>query len=254
MRSVDKMFWQSGINDIKRGYCYDEKEDEYICLICGKCYTKGIIYPFEGKLYEAEKAVKKHIKDEHGSTFDYLVNMSKKYTGLTNVQKELLTCFFEGLSDKEIVGKHGSGSTSTIRNHRFRLKEKEKQAKVFLAIMDLLREKDKNETEFISIHKGAKMVDERYAITKKEKKKVLKNYFEDEKKQTLKTIPSKEKKKIIVLQHIIKHFDRNRRYTEKEVNEILISFYEDYVTLRRYLIEYGFMERNKDCKYYWVKI
>ncbi|RIJ63707.1 DUF2087 domain-containing protein [Rummeliibacillus sp. POC4] len=27
----------------------------------------------------------------------------------------------------------------------------------------------------------------------------------------------------------------------------------DYVSLRRYLIEYGFMERTDDCSIYWVK-
>ncbi|WP_081793756.1 DUF2087 domain-containing protein [Paenibacillus darwinianus] len=35
-------------------------------------------------------------------------------------------------------------------------------------------------------------------------------------------------------------FKLRRRYTEKEVNELLKRVYaKDYVTLRRYLIEYG---------------
>ena len=44
------------------------------------------------------------------------------------------------------------------------------------------------------------------------------------------------------------------RYTpEKEVNEILKTVYTDYVMLRRYLIELGYMDRNKDGSTYWLK-
>ena len=69
----------------------------------------------------------------------------------------------------------------------------------------------------------------------------------------LSTFPSKEKRKIIVLQHILTRFDRNKKYSEKEINEVLKSIYQDFATIRRYLIEYGFMERSKDCMEYWVK-
>ncbi|MEG2739993.1 DUF2087 domain-containing protein, partial [Clostridium sp.] len=29
--------------------------------------------------------------------------------------------------------------------------------------------------------------------------------------------------------------------------------YEDYATIRRALVEYGFMKRSNDCSSYWVK-
>jgi len=59
--------------------------------------------------------------------------------------------------------------------------------------------------------------------------------------------PAKAKKKIIVLQKIADHV-----YTEKEINAILKSIYEfDYATLRRELIDYGFMKRSNDCTKYW---
>lgn len=38
-----------------------------------------------------------------------------------------------------------------------------------------------------------------------------------------------------------------------EVNEILKAIYSDFAILRRYLIDYGFMERSRDCTKYWVK-
>lgn len=107
--------------------------------------------------------------------------------------------------------------------------------------------------EFVPIHKGAKMVDDRYAITVEEREKVLNTYFKQGIDGPLESFPSKEKRKIIVLQQIMNRFDRSKKYTEKEVNEILKQIYADYVTIRRYLIEYGFMDRNKDCTEYWVK-
>lgn len=69
----------------------------------------------------------------------------------------------------------------------------------------------------------------------------------------IKTYPAKEKKKIIVLSEVIKNFVKGRQYTEKELNRILERIYEDFATIRRALIEYGFIERSNDCTTYWVK-
>lgn len=43
----------------------------------------------------------------------------------------------EGISDKEMAKSLGV-APSTIRNHRYKLREKEKQARLFLTMMDLL--------------------------------------------------------------------------------------------------------------------
>ena len=69
----------------------------------------------------------------------------------------------------------------------------------------------------------------------------------------IKTYPSKEKKKIIILGEVTKNFVKGRKYTEKDINKVLKRVYEDYVTIRRALIEYGFIERSNDCSVYWVK-
>jgi hypothetical protein len=244
---LEKLFWESSVEEIVKGYRYSAETEEYICIVCGETFLKGVIYP-EGKvLLEAERAVKNHISEKHSSIFDYLINMDKKYTGLTDHQKKLLNYFRAGTSDKDIVEAEGEGSTSTIRNHRFKLKEREKQAKIFLAIMQSMSMK----SSLIDIHRGATMVDERYATTEEEREKILKSYF---KGNRLSTFPSSEKKKIVVLQHIMKNFNVNNKYMEKEVNEVLKNIYEDFVTIRRYLIEYGFMDRTKDCSLYWVKL
>ncbi|MFC4323009.1 DUF2087 domain-containing protein [Litchfieldia salsa] len=251
--SNDERFWNATVEELSNGYI--QSDDEYVCLLCSESFVDGIIYPMDGTLYEAKKAVAIHIKEAHESVFDFLLNMDKRYTGLSDHQKELLHFFNNGLSDKEIVKELNGGSPSTVRNHRFKLKEKEKQAKVFLAVMNLLNKKGDKQTEdhFVKFHKGAKMVDERYATTEEEKRKVLLTYFKQGEDGKLDTFPSKEKRKLIVLQNIVKRFDHSKKYSEKEVNEILKTIYSDFATIRRYLIEYGFMERSKDCAEYWLK-
>ena len=46
--------------------------------------------------------------------------------------------------------------------------------------------------------------------------------------------------------------DPKKKYTEKELNTILVESFDDYVTIRRYLIEYGFLDRKKDGSRYWI--
>lgn len=248
---ISKLFWDSSIEDICKGYIYDKTSEKYICLICGADFSKGIIYKEDEIFMDAEMAVKVHIGKAHGSVFEYLLALDKKYTGISDVQSKLLEYFYRGHSDKEIVKMEGEGSESTIRNHRFKLKEKEKQAKTFLAMMTLLSKNDNNDNnkKLVEIHRRATMVDERYAITEQEKENIIKNYIKNDK---IINIPRAEKKKIIILQYLLQKFQRNKRYTEKEVNEVIKSMHEDFATLRRYLIEYGFMARENNGSIYWV--
>lgn len=255
MGEISELFWDATVEEIKQGYVYDSESEEYICLICGQRFAKGVVYPAGDVLYQAEKYIQVHIAQEHASVFNFLLNLNKKYTGLTDLQKNLLNYFYQGLSDKEIVQETGGGSTSTIRNHRFTLREKMKQAKVFLAIMELLENSSAEEREaFIPIHRTATMVDERYAITESEYDKILQKYFKEGLEGPLSEFPGKEKRKIAILIHISKMFELGRQYTEKDVNTILKKIFDDYVTLRRYLIEYGFMDRNADGSAYWLKV
>ena len=177
MSGISEKFWDASIEELKKGYVFDGEKEEYICLACGETFIKGVIYQDNQVLYEAEKFVRLHIQNEHTSMFDYLLNMDKKFTGLTDLQKKMVQFFHMGLNDKEIVKELDGGSTSTIRNHRFTLREKMKQAKVFLALMELSEEKSKVQTKFVPIHRTATMVDDRYNITEEENDEVLKAHF-----------------------------------------------------------------------------
>jgi len=247
----EDVFSNASLEELKKGY--KEETDAFVCLLCGEVIEKGIIYPYQEMLYEAERYMKLHIERNHQSVFAYLIGLDKKITGLTEHQSNLLGLFYQGKSDVEVQKELEIGSASTIRHHRFVLKEKERQAKTFLALMELLKEKDNHAPSFIPVHKTAKMVDDRYNITEEEQEKTVRKYFEDQQEAKLKKFPLKEKQRLIILREIIKHIDNDKTYSEKALNDILKPIYEDYVLIRRLLIEYGFIDRKDDGSEYWVK-
>lgn len=72
--------------------------------------------------------------------------------------------------------------------------------------------------------------------------RVMRHFFKDGK---LVTIPAARKQRVIVLQYLLEQFDPQRLYPEREVNELLESYNEDYATLRRELVDYGYLVREK---------
>jgi hypothetical protein len=248
---------QISLDDVKNGYAYNADSKAYTCLTCGKEFETGEMFPFDDRFYDAPKAIQLHVEGEHGNILDILTSFDKKYTGITENQKELLSMIHNGLSDKEMAKKNGV-SPATIRHQRFIFREKAKQAKLYLAIFELAetaasQRKGKGpEEELIHVHSGAKMVDDRYLITKSEEEKILASSFESLQPLKLKVFSPKEKKKIVILRRIALQFEKGRKYSEKDVNVILKEIFEDYATIRRYLIEYGFMARTNDCKEYWL--
>ena len=73
-----------------------------------------------------------------------------------------------------------------------------------------------------------------------ERTKVLRDFFDGAR---LKQIPAQRKKRVVVLQHLLTRFDPNRDYSERDVSDILKVAHEDFATLRRELVDYGFMTR-----------
>jgi hypothetical protein len=65
----------------------------------------------------------------------------------------------------------------------------------------------------------------------------------------LRTIPTKQSKLLVVLDHLAQAFEPGRTYPEAEVNEVLQRSHPDYAALRRYLVENGFMTREDNV--YW---
>lgn len=91
-------------------------------------------------------------------------------------------------------------------------------------------------------------------ITPEEEEKIIKSMFSSLEPLKLKVLTSKAKKKEVVIKKIASQFEKGKTYTEMEVNGILKPIYpDDYSTLRRNLIELGYMERKSDGSAYWLK-
>ncbi|MEC2345644.1 DUF2087 domain-containing protein [Paenibacillus barengoltzii] len=63
---------------------------------------------------------------------------------------------------------------------------------------------------------------------------------------TLKHLPAQRKKKLIVLERLVKGLEPHRKYSEKEINEYIRQYHEDYATIRREFIMNHFMYREND--------
>jgi DNA-binding transcriptional ArsR family regulator len=77
-------------------------------------------------------------------------------------------------------------------------------------------------------------------------KKVLDVFVEGE---AIQAMPTGYKKRLVVLKWLADHFEQDRRYTEREVNEIIEHHHEDYCMLRREMVDGGLMNRENGV--YW---
>ncbi len=80
-------------------------------------------------------------------------------------------------------------------------------------------------------------------------RKVLHSFIDENGRIT--AFPSQEKKLLVILGHVVKAFDMNKRYSEKQVNAILANYNEDTAFLRRNLVGYRFMDREGGGGDYW---
>jgi|SRR5215207_2030270 len=71
---------------------------------------------------------------------------------------------------------------------------------------------------------------------------VLRAFFDGPR---LRQIPAARKKRVIVLSRLLERFAPDRAYREAEVNELLREAHDDVATLRRELVDYGFMVRDR---------
>ncbi len=74
-----------------------------------------------------------------------------------------------------------------------------------------------------------------------DERQVLERYFSG---RVLNEIPVQRARRVVVLQRLALEFDIGRHYLEREVNEILGAFHPDWSTLRRGLVDEGFLDRE----------
>jgi hypothetical protein len=79
-----------------------------------------------------------------------------------------------------------------------------------------------------------------------DEEQVLRTFFRNGR---LTEIPIKRGKRRIVLERVALEFEPGERYDEKHVNVIVGRFFNDNAALRRYLVDEGFLAREKGI--YW---
>lgn len=75
---------------------------------------------------------------------------------------------------------------------------------------------------------------------------VLERWFEG---RHLARLPTDRRQRRVVLERLALEFEPGRRYPETEVNSILGQFHDDWSTLRRALVDHGFLDRANNQ--YW---
>lgn len=64
-------------------------------------------------------------------------------------------------------------------------------------------------------------------------------------------IQAKRRARVVMLLELLQHFEAGRRYSEREVGDIIAPIHEDVASLRRELVDYRYLRRENGV--YWVK-
>lgn len=250
MKKSNALLLQATVDELRSGVIHDAKAGEHRCLFCDAVYEDGCVYPDGARFFEASRAAREHVAHAHGGAGQALLDLGKGYAGMTDIQQRLVQLSLRGYTDDDI-GREMGIAASTVRNHRFKLRERVAQARVFLAVMDIMERTMRDENRLIPVPASTPVSDERFAVTAAESQKIEKRLFDGD--GALRRFPTKAKEQIVVLRRVLRSFAPDLRYSEKEVNEMLGRSYEDYALLRRLLVDYGFLDRKRDGSEYWVR-
>lgn len=173
-----------------------------------------------------------------------LVNFHKVMGDPTRIR--ILALLANGpLHGQAIAGKLGL-TPPTITHHMAKLKE-----------INVITQKREKNTIYFSLN-GKELEVQSQAILKtiykqedetvqaSEKKQdqngIIANFLTKEGK--LKNIPAQRKKKLMVLQYLMKGLEVGKKYSEKDINEYIKKYHDDFATIRREFIMNHFMYRE----------
>ncbi|MGX4686104.1 DUF2087 domain-containing protein [Vagococcus sp. JNUCC 83] len=75
----------------------------------------------------------------------------------------------------------------------------------------------------------------------------IERFFKDGK---LTAIPRKTKDKTLLFEKLSSEFESKKDYTEKEINDVLKIYYDDFAILRRFLVDNQYLVRDDYGKIY----
>ncbi|WP_268626331.1 metalloregulator ArsR/SmtB family transcription factor [Paenibacillus alvei] len=179
---------------------------------------------------------------------DKVVAYHKALADPTRVK--MLILLAEGERNGQVLAEKLSVTPATITHHAAKLREasliNERREKntIYFSLNDYFL-KNNAAAAINLIYRGA---DGGIGMLNEEQQRlrdsVIRNFFSKEGK--LKNIPSQLKKKLIILEHMVTNLEAGRRYSEKEINEYIMTYHEDFATIRREFIMHQFLFREKE--------
>nr|WP_241198889.1 metalloregulator ArsR/SmtB family transcription factor [Cytobacillus horneckiae] len=151
------------------------------------------------------------------------------------------------LHGQAIAGKLGL-TPPTITHHLHKLKDinlvytRRDKNTIYYYLNERVLKHQAQTLENIIDEKGVLEEMDEVKDTKSEHYKVINNFFSADGK--LKSIPAQRKKKLIIFEHLIKGLKKGVKYEEKEINQYIKQFHDDYATIRREFITNQYMYRE----------
>ncbi len=178
---------------------------------------------------------------------DKMVNYHKALADPTRMR--ILLLLSRGEIHGQALAKKLNLSQPTVTHHASKLREvglikerRDKNTVYFTLNPELIRQHAEATVRFI-FEKGEEE-EEMPELNETLEATVLRNFFAKDGK--LRQIPAQYKKKLIVLQMLAEKLEPGRIYLERELNEWIKQYHEDFATIRRELIMHQFMYRERE--------
>lgn len=178
---------------------------------------------------------------------DKIVNYHKALSDPTRLR--ILLLLSKGEVHGQALAEKLNLSQPTVTHHAAKLREvsliqerRDKNTVYFTLNPEFIKAGSDASLKFI-FAKGAEVMEE---VTKDNslKESVLRNFFA--KDGRLRQIPAQYKKKLIALQYMVEKLEPGVVYTEKEINEFIKQYHDDFATIRREFIMHQFMYRENE--------
>ncbi|TCM97296.1 hypothetical protein EV294_104512 [Paenibacillus sp. BK033] len=181
---------------------------------------------------------------------DKVVNYHKALADPTRIR--LLILLAEGELNGQVLAEKLGVTPATVTHHAAKLREasliNERREKntIYFSLNDYFIKNGSNATANLiyrtSQQKGGEeQMNEEF---ERVRQSVIKNFITAA--GQLKSIPAQLKKKLIILEYMISKLEKGRKYTEKELNEFIKGFHQDFATIRREFIMHQFMFRENE--------
>ncbi|MCM3628138.1 metalloregulator ArsR/SmtB family transcription factor [Paenibacillus glycanilyticus] len=181
---------------------------------------------------------------------DKVVNYHKALADPTRIR--LLILLADGEMNGQVLAEKLGVTPATVTHHAAKLREasliNERREKntIYFSLNDYFIKGGANAAANLIYRQTNQKGEEEQVSEELERMKqsVIKNFFTAS--GELKSIPAQLKKKLIVLEYMVSKLEKGRKYTEKELNEFIKGFHQDFATIRREFIMHQFMFRENE--------